>query len=115
MAVLDPWTIRLPGGELDGSSTPKLDWVGLLAVFRACGVTDSYLDPRLAAPEHFEPARGGIDQATDIYGLGAIVYGLPPAGRRSRARLTKPSGPSSRLLRSRPATSGPDYRRELTT
>lgn len=73
---IDPRAVRLPSGELGGSSAPRLDCVGLLPVFRTHGLTGSFMDPRFAAPEHFDPDRGGIDQATDVYCLGAVVYWL---------------------------------------
>ena len=66
----------------DAWASPRVgDW-GLRAVFGSA--TELFDTPRrYAAPEHIAPDRcGGVDAATDIYGLGVIGYelltGSPP-------------------------------------
>jgi len=34
------------------------------------------LDPRYAAPEHYDDSYGRVDAATDVYGLGALLFRL---------------------------------------
>jgi hypothetical protein len=61
---------------------PLLNNFGLVHVFRPHTNPARFLDPRYAAPEYYDSRFGGIDAATDIYQLGAVIYrlytGSPP-------------------------------------
>jgi hypothetical protein len=74
---IDPESIALDiGGEGAKGQVARLDNVGLLTVYRWYAHPSTHLDPRFAAPEYFDPSFGGVDQASDIYGLGAVLYHL---------------------------------------
>ncbi|WP_229124707.1 serine/threonine protein kinase [Halapricum desulfuricans] len=91
--------------ETESGRRARLDNVGLLPVYRQFVHPSVCLDPRFAAPEYFDVSFGGIDQATDIYHLGAVLYYLlaeePPYGGEYdevRAQVpddTRPTPPSA--------------------
>ncbi|QSG15188.1 protein kinase domain-containing protein [Halapricum desulfuricans] len=90
--------------ETEAGQRARLDNIGLLTVYRWFVDPSTCLDPRFAAPEYFDASFGGVDQATDIYQLGAILYyllaGEPPydgsyADVRTRVPgETRPTPPS---------------------
>jgi hypothetical protein len=71
---LDPGNVVFPAGPLDETPRPALDNVGFMLAFRDFFEPADYLDPRYAAPEYFDDSYGGIDQCTDVYQLGAVLY-----------------------------------------
>jgi len=75
---IDPGNVVYPGEELGNAegTSPLLDNVGLLHVFRFHFEPARCLDPRYAAPEYFDDKYGRIDHTTDIYHLGAVLYRL---------------------------------------
>ncbi|MFB6121492.1 MAG: protein kinase [Halobacteriaceae archaeon] len=81
---IEPRSVVLAPG--DGTTVPKLTNVGLAPEL------EGGVDPRYAAPECFDDARGAVDARTDTYHLGALAYALftgdPPfdgdGGRESR-------------------------------
>lgn len=75
-AGIDPETVVYPDASLDGLPAPRLDNVGLLTEFRKAFDPAQYLDPRYAAPEYFSQRYGAVDQATDVYQLGATCFRL---------------------------------------
>ncbi|MFB6073988.1 MAG: serine/threonine protein kinase [Haloarculaceae archaeon] len=83
-AGLDPGNVAYYGNVIDRDERqpPLLSNVGLMAAFRHHFDPTRRLDPRYAAPEYYERKFGRVDHATDIYGLGALVYrlftGRPP-------------------------------------
>ena len=78
---IDPESVAVEH-ETEAGQRARLDNVGLLTAYRWFVDPSTCLDPRFAAPEYFDASFGGIDQATDIYQLGAILYyllaGEPP-------------------------------------
>jgi hypothetical protein len=71
---IEPRTVAYPHALDD--PRPHLDGVGLMDPFRHHFDPSSYLDPRFAAPEYFDRKFGTIDQSTDIYQLGTVIFRL---------------------------------------
>ncbi len=100
---IDPESVAVELDTEEGQRA-RLDNVGLLPVYRWFVDPSSCLDPRFAAPEYFDASFGGVDQATDIYQLGAVLYYLladqpPYAGSYADVRKqipgdTQPTPPS---------------------
>jgi hypothetical protein len=80
-AGLDPETVVYPRRSR-GRTAPMLDGPGLLDVYRRYVDPATVVDPRYAAPELYETDRGIVDRATDVYGMGAVLFtlftGRPP-------------------------------------
>lgn len=75
---IDPGNVRLPEGVLaraDGEP-PVLDNLGMVPGFRYHVDPATVLDARYAPPEYYDRRFGSIDPATDVYGLGAVVFRL---------------------------------------
>lgn len=81
---IDPGNVVYPEAALEGAEPkpPLLNNVGLVEAFRYHVDPASVLDPRFAAPEYYDRRFGTVDAATDIYGLGAVIFhlytGRPP-------------------------------------
>lgn len=102
-AGIDPGNVAYPGDVLDANDQqpPLLNNVGLVALYRYHRNPADLLDPRYAAPEYYERRFGQIDAATDVYGLGAVVYrlftGQPPVHGTFdavKAAVTGPDAPA---------------------
>ena len=89
--AIDPGNVRYRDAVLDDSRRqPLLSSPGIATLSEtgpagsAPGDTDSAderprpggLDPRYAAPEHYDDSYGRIDGSTDVYGLGALLFRL---------------------------------------
>lgn len=75
--ALDPGTVAYRDDVLtEGASRQPL--VTNLGLAAATGLAQPGrgVDPRYAAPEHYDERFGRIDHATDVYGLGALLYRL---------------------------------------
>jgi serine/threonine protein kinase len=75
-AGLDPRNVVYTGTAMERRPQPLLDNVGLLDAIRTHFEPSRYLDPRYAAPEYFSRKYGTVDHATDVYHVGAVLYGL---------------------------------------
>ncbi|WP_225333896.1 hypothetical protein [Halomicrobium urmianum] len=60
----------------DERQPPLLTNVALMGAVRRHFDPTGRLDPRYAAPEYFDRDFGRVDHATDIYGLGSVIYRL---------------------------------------
>ncbi|WP_415382896.1 protein kinase domain-containing protein [Halosimplex sp. TS25] len=76
--ALDPETIRYPGATLSASQRqrPRVTAFGLGRAYAAHRGLANVVDPRYAAPEHYDDRFGRVDHATDVYALGALLYRL---------------------------------------
>lgn len=84
--ALDPATVAYPGDTLTERERqrPRVTGFGLARVYADHRGLANVIDPRFAAPEHYSGRFGSVDRATDVYGLGALLYrlvtGEPPYG-----------------------------------
>jgi hypothetical protein len=113
---LDPQTIAFPAEQFDDDedvdTSPLLNNVGLINVFRYYFEPSDCLDPRFAAPEYYDDRFGRVDHATDIYQLGTVCYllftGCPPfSGEFETIRegvLTRRPSPPSTVADEAPST-----------
>ncbi|MDG5777304.1 hypothetical protein VB773_09190 [Haloarculaceae archaeon H-GB2-1] len=104
---IDASSVVYPETGIDGPGRPLLDDVGLLFACRTNVDLSSILDPRYAAPEHFDRKFGRIDCSTDVYQLGGVLYTLltgQPPYRGSvddiRERVCAASPPTPSAVRS---------------
>lgn len=76
--ALDPATVAYPGATLTERERqrPRVTDFGLARVYADSRGLANVIDPRFAAPEHYSGRFGGVDRATDVYGLGALLYRL---------------------------------------
>ncbi|ELZ25687.1 serine/threonine protein kinase [Halosimplex carlsbadense 2-9-1] len=76
--ALDPGTVAYPGDTLTERERqrPRLTDFGLARVYADRRGLANVIDPRFAAPEHYSGRFGGVDRATDVYGLGVLLYRL---------------------------------------
>lgn len=76
--AVDPENVALRGTALtrDADRRPLLANVGVASAYAGHEGAANYLDPRYAAPEHYAGEFGGVDHATDVYGLGLVIYRL---------------------------------------
>lgn len=109
-AGIDPGNVAYPGDVLDANDQqpPLLNNVGLLELYRLSRNPVELLDPRYAAPEYYDRRFGRIDAATDVYGLGAVVYRLftgdPPVTGTFDAVKAAVTGPDAPLPSERVAS-----------
>ena len=75
-AGLDPDTVVYHTDPASGVARPRLDLPGLVDVYRRYADPARFLDPRYAAPEYFDSTLGVVDRTTDVYGFGAVLFGL---------------------------------------
>lgn len=79
---LDPYNVVYGDSFMDERRPPLVKHFGLMTVMRQYFEPSTLLDPRYAAPEYYDRRFGEIDNATDIYQLGAVIYrfltGRPP-------------------------------------
>ena len=75
-AGLDPDTVVYHTDPATGVARPRLDLPGLVDVYRRYADPARFLDPRYAAPEYFDSTLGMVDRTTDVYGFGAVLFGL---------------------------------------
>lgn len=98
---LDPGNVAYPGDVLDANDQkpPLLNNVGLVSLFRPHTNPARLLDPRYAAPEYFDRRFGTVDAATDVYGVGALLYrlyaGEPPVTGTFEAVESAVTGPET--------------------
>jgi hypothetical protein len=76
--ALDPATVSHPGDTLTEHERqrPRVTDFGLARVYADHRGLANVIDPRFAAPEHYSGRFGEIDRATDVYGLGVLLYRL---------------------------------------
>ncbi|QLH79181.1 protein kinase [Halosimplex rubrum] len=76
--ALDPATVAYPGDTLTERERqrPRAAAFGLARVYADHLGLANVVDPRFAAPEHYSERFGSVDHATDVYGLGALLYRL---------------------------------------
>ncbi|MFD1588978.1 protein kinase [Halorientalis brevis] len=81
-AGIDPYNVVYAGGFMRQRDRLLVKNFGLMDVMRQYFEPSTLLDPRYAAPEYYDRSYGEIDNATDIYHLGAVIYklltGRPP-------------------------------------
>jgi len=101
--ALDPETVVFPGTVLTEHERqrPYVAHPGVTLAYAGHVDVADYLDPRYAAPEHYDDRFGGVDAATDVYGLGLLCHRLvtgadPYDGPLSAVREAVVSGRSPR-------------------
>ncbi|WP_459194878.1 protein kinase domain-containing protein [Halosimplex sp. J119] len=76
--ALDPLTVAYPDAVLAESERrrPQVTAFGLARVYAEFQGLGAFVDPRYAAPEHYDGRFGRVDNVTDVYALGALLYRL---------------------------------------
>lgn len=99
-AGIDPGNVVYYGNLLDESErlAPLFSNVAVMTAIREYMDPTGRVDPRYAAPEYYDRSHGTIDHATDIYQLGAVLYGLftnrhPYSGEYESIRSSILEGP----------------------
>lgn len=71
---IDPGSVGYPPNTLDGVVEPMLDNVGMVPAYCEFVDFDELLDIRYAAPECIDSEYGRLDDKTDVYHLGMVLY-----------------------------------------
>lgn len=76
--ALDPATVVYPDAAITEAERrrPQVTAFGLARVYAEFRGLGAFVDPRYAAPEHYDGRFGRVDNATDVYALGALLYRL---------------------------------------